>query len=61
MSMRTAKPSLIEAFLALMAFAGILGLAFGTSRVQTGGVVAIVLAMGVAAAIRPRPQRSRRG
>lgn len=53
------KPGLVDIVLSLLGLAGILGLALGSARVQTAGVIAIVLAAGVGLAIRPRPGGAR--
>ncbi len=52
--MRRPKLALVDVVLLLMSVAGILSLAFGSSRLQTAGLIAIVLSLGVAIAVRPR-------
>jgi hypothetical protein len=57
--MRTPKPSFVDVVLLLILMAGILGLAFGTSRLQAAGVIAVVLSLGVSIAVRPRGRAAR--
>ena len=58
--MRRPKPSLVDVVLLLILVAGALGLAFGAANVQAGGLMAVVLAVAVGIAIRPRRSASRR-
>jgi hypothetical protein len=57
--MRTPKPSLVDVVLLLILVAGIVALAFGTSRLQAAGLIAVVLSLGVTVAVRPRGRSAR--